>query len=317
MALNVAVIGAGKWGENHVRVFSEIDCNLVGLADVNPEKKALARKYNLKFETNYKELLPLVDAVSVVVSTDLHYKVVKDCLMANKHVFVEKPITLDSKEAEELMNLAREKNRILSVGYIFRFNPVVQELKKELKNLGDTHYITARYVHSNKPPRKDCGVVFNFAIHLIDILNFVLDKKPKKVFCKKVNYLSEEREDCALLILDYGDFIANLEVSWFHPLKKRDMWIIKSKGKIYVDFLEQTMQVYPIRITHEKTIAEREINVEIRKCEPLKEELKHFCECVENNLLSNEVTNLGEEYITTKICEKCLESAKLGKEISL
>lgn len=324
MAVNVGVIGCGKWGKNHVRIYSEIDCNLVGLADINPKAKNFANEYGISFETDYRKLLPSVDAVSIVVPTNLHYEVVKECLLAGKHVLVEKPITLDSKQAIELGKLAKKKGLILNVGYIFRFNAAVLQLKDEIKNLGDIQHITARYVHSNKPPRRDCGVIFNFAIHLIDILNFTLQIKPNKVFCKKLNYLSKEREDSAFLILDYGDFMANLEVSWFHPLKKRDMWIIGSEEKIYTDFFEQMMVKYPIKIGYDKIVSETPINVEIHKNEPLKDELRHFCNSVENNKFSHRTNsksktlNVGEEaYITTKICEAALESAELGKEIKL
>ncbi|MBS3097308.1 Gfo/Idh/MocA family oxidoreductase [Candidatus Woesearchaeota archaeon] len=312
--VKIGVVGAGKWGINHLRIFSELDCELVGLADSDNEKREIANKYKIKFFTNYKELLPLVDAVSVVVPTNLHFGVVKECLLAGKHVLVEKPITLNSNEAKKLIELAKKKNLILAVGYLFRFNAAVLALKGELKKIGDIQYITARYIHSNKPPRKDCGVVFNFAIHLIDILNFILDEKPKRVFCKKLNYLSEEREDCAFIILDYGKFIANMEVSWFHPLKKRDMWIIGSKEKVYIDLFEQIIKKYPIEVSYDKVSLLKEYEVKVNKNEPLEEELKKFCDCIKNNM----ITNVGEEeLITTKICELCLKSAKENKELEL
>lgn len=316
--VKMGVIGAGRWGINHLRAYSEISseggCTLVGLADINPEKEKLAKEYKIKFFYDYKKLLPLVDAVSVVAPTDLHYKIVKACLLAGKHVLVEKPITLKAEETKELVKIAKEKDLILSVGYLFRFNSAVRALKNEIKKIGDIQYITARYIHSTKPPRKDCGVIFNFAVHLIDILNFILEKKPKKVFCKKLNYLSKKREDCAFIILDYGNFIAELEVSWFHPLKKRDLWIIGSKKKIYTDLFEQIVKEYPISIDYEKVIHKKEISLEIHKNEPLKEELKHFCFCVKNR----KRLNIGAEvYLTTKICELCLKSAKTGKEMPI
>jgi len=312
--IKVGVIGTGKWGINHLRVFSELDCKLVGLADIDKTKKEIADNYHIKFFTNYKDLLPLVDAVSVVVPTDLHYKVVKDCLNAKKHVLVEKPITNDSKTAEELVQLAKEKGVTLAVGYLFRFNSAVNVVKEEIKKIGDLQYITARYIHSNKPPRKDCGVVFNFGIHLIDILNYVLDRKPTKIFCEKINYLSDEREDCAIINLVYDNFMANLEMSWFHPLKKRDMWIIGSRFKLYVDLLEQTITKYPIEISVDKTKSGKPIEMPLEKNEPLKDELKAFCNCIENksyNFKGN------EEIMTTKICEKALESAKQKKELMI
>jgi len=311
--MKIGVIGTGDWGKNHLRAFSEIDCELVGLADINPDKKELADKHKIKFFTDYKQLLPLVDAVSVVIPTDKHYDVVKDCLNNGKHILVEKPITSDSKSAEELVNLAKAKGLILAVGYLFRFNSAVIRLKEEIKKIGDIQAITGRYIHSNKPPRKDSGVIFNFAIHLVDILNFILDNNPKKVFCKKANFLSKEREDYAFINLDYTDFIANLEVSWLHPLKKRDLWIIGSKAKIYADLFEQILIKYPIEITNEKITSKPEINLEVNKNEPLKDELTAFCKCINNK--KERTFKGGEEILTTKICELALQSAKTGKEM--
>jgi UDP-N-acetylglucosamine 3-dehydrogenase len=312
MTVKVGVIGAGKWGVNHLRVYSQLDCELSGLADVNYERKRLADEYKISFFKDYRKLLPKVDAVSVVVPTDLHYGVVMDCLKAGKHVLVEKPITLNSEEASELVSFAQEKNLVFMAGYLFRFNAATIKLKKLLKDSGEVHYITARYMHSTKPPRKDSGVVFNFGVHLIDILSFVLGRTPESVFCKNIHYLSSEREDSALILLDYGKVVANLEVGWLHPLKKRDMWVISSKEKIYVDFLEQIIVRYPLSISYERVTAEKEINEEFPKNEPLKDELKYFIECVREGKKPDVDS---EEYLTTKICELCLKSAKVGAEI--
>ena len=136
----IGIIGLGKWGKNHLRVFSELNCDLVGICDVNNnEAEQLAKDYDILYKKDYQDLLPLVDAVSVVVPTNLHYEVVKNCLLSGKHVFVEKPLTLDSIQAAELAYLAEKKNLILAVGYLFRFNPVVRALKEQLKTIGDLH----------------------------------------------------------------------------------------------------------------------------------------------------------------------------------
>ena len=312
--LKVGVIGAGDWGKNHIRIYTESDCMLIGLADTDNSKKPIADKYNISFFSDYRKLLPLVDAVSVVVPTNLHYSVVKECLAQGKHVLVEKPITNDIKTAGELVELAKNNALILAVGYLFRFNSAVNVLKAEMKNIGKIQYITGRFIHSNKPPRKDSGVIFNFGIHLVDILNYVLQAKPKKIFCKKACFLSKDREDVAFIDLDYGEFIAHLEVSWFHPLKARDFWIIGSREKIYADLFEQIVKKYPISISYEKTIAEPEINLEVHKNEPLKDEIIAFLRAIENR---NKRFNVEEEILTTRICELALESAKNGKELDI
>jgi predicted dehydrogenase len=195
-------------------------CDFVGFVDKR-RCEELAEKYDIKYFKGVGEILPIVDAIFVVTPTDIHYEIVRRCLLEDKHVFVEKPLTLNSVEAMELVKIAEMRRCILAVGYQYRFNPVVIRLKEVIKEIGNIHYITMRYIHSSKPPRKDMGVIFNFGSHLIDILNFSLNKLPERIFCKKVNYFSKEREDFASILLDYGDFVASLEVSWLHPLKKR------------------------------------------------------------------------------------------------
>lgn len=322
--IKLGIIGAGKWGINHLRIFSQLSkekaIELKGLVDVNPQKEDLARQYNTQFFIDYKKLLPLVDAVSVVVPTNYHYNIVKECLNAGKHVIVEKPITLNSKEAKELVELAKKKNLILSVGYLFRFNPAVIELKKRLKEKsGKIQYITTRYIHSSKPPRADSGVVFNLGIHMIDILNFVLDQKPAKVYCKCTNLLDKENEDSAVIVLNYNHFFASIDISCCHPLKKRDMWVVAENEKIYVDFFDQIMTVYPLYVKDGEVIKEAPFSVEIRKNEPLKEQLYHFIKCVENlDKNITEVQNIGEEeYYTTRICELAIQSDEFGAELEL
>lgn len=320
--VKVGLIGMGKWGINHAATYTALSkqgiCQFAAVADINPSVKAMAEKFGAKFFTNYKEMLKEVDAVSVVVPTNLHYQVVKDCLDAGKHVLVEKPITSTSKEARELIDLAKKKNLILMVGYLFRFNNAVNELKQMIPELGKLQYITGRYVHSNKPPRRDSGVILNFAVHLIDILDFVLEKKPKRIYCKKKNFLSKEREDVAFINLDYGDFIANLEVSWFHPQKARDLWIIGEKVKVYADLLEQSLIKYPIEVAYEGITEGDEEFIKVQKNEPLTDELGYFCSAIANpELKNNHLQSAEREYLFTKICEVCLKSAELDQELDV
>ena len=320
--VKVGLIGMGKWGINHAATYVALSkkdlCKFTAIADVNPAVQTVAEKFGVKFFTDYKEMLKEVDAVSVVVPTNLHYQVVKDCLNAGKHVLVEKPITSSSKEAKELIDIAKKKHLVLMVGYLFRFNNAVNELKHMLPEIGKIQYITGRYVHSNKPPRKDSGVILNFAVHLIDILDYVLDKKPKRIYCKKKNFLSKEREDVAFITLDYGDFIANLEVSWFHPQKARDLWIIGEKVKIYADLLEQSLIRYPIEVSYEGVDEEDEEFIKVQKNEPLSDELEYFCSAIQNpEMKNNHLQGAEKEYLFTKICEMCLKSAELDQELDV
>ena len=311
--LRIGVIGAGKWGSNHIRVLQELQsegmCELVGYSD-RDKKKA----FGCQYYESYKELLRFVDAVSIAVPTDMHYEVAKDCLLAGKHVLVEKPITLNSEEAKELIKISERENLILASGYIYRFNPAVLKLKERMREFGIIHNITMRYIHSHKPPRRDSGVIFNFASHLFDILLFLIGI-PKKLVCMKTNYISEEREDSAVILADYGDFYASLEVSWLHPLKRRDAWIIASERKVYVDFLEQKIVEHFIEVRQDETINRGFAEVKIEKKEPLKEELKHFIKCVERG--KKPVNDAFSAYIVTKLCEIALKSTSGMMEVRI
>jgi len=313
--ISIGLIGLGKWGLNHLKSLMDIDCNLVGVSDVDVAKKKVADEYGITFFGDYRELIKKVDAVVVVTPTDTHYNVVKDCLVAGKHVMVEKPIASTSKQSEALVSLAESKNLILSVGYLYRFNNAVRRTKEFFNEIGEIQYITARYIHSTKPPRKDSGVIMNLGIHVIDILNFITCRAPDGVYAKKKNLLSEIFEDSASIILDYKDFFATIELSCIHPEKRRDMWIIAEKEKVYVDYFNQTIVRHPIEVSYELVKKGEPITENIPQNEPLKDELKYFVNLVDKGIIDPE-KNLGREnYYTTRACELCLESAKFGREM--
>ncbi|HID25923.1 MAG TPA: Gfo/Idh/MocA family oxidoreductase, partial [Thermoplasmata archaeon] len=130
-------------------------------------------------------------AVVIATPTDTHYDVVKNCLKNGKHVLVEKPIASSSQQSKSLVKLAESNNLILSVGYLYRFNNAIRKTKELINEIGEIQYITARYIHSTKPPRRDSGVIINLGIHVIDVLNFITDRIPEKVYAKKKNLLSK------------------------------------------------------------------------------------------------------------------------------
>ena len=316
----IGLIGIGKWGKNHLRSLSEIDCDLVGISDVDVKKKELADEYGVEFFEDYEQLLEKVDAVVITTPTDVHYKTVIDCLNAGKHALVEKPIAVTSEQSKKLVELAESENLILSVGYLFRFNNSIKRLKELVKEIGEIQYITCRYIHSTKPPRKDSGAILNLGIHPMDILNFITGRRPVKVFAKKKNLLSERFEDSAIVMFDYGDFFATIEVSCAHPKKKRDMWIIAEKEKIYVDYFNQRIVRYPLTVTYEKVEREEPFEEDIVVNEPLKDELKYFVKLVDEKDQKGilETENIGEEeYYTTRACELSIKSAETGREMEI
>src|SRR3989344_1435721 len=247
--LRVGVVGCGRWGENHVRALSTLPCVLTGVADPARETQKVTDEYNVKRLIDYRELLQEVDAMVIAVPTTSHFAVTLDCLNARKHILVEKPLTLSAVESEELVSVATEKNVVLSEGYLFRFNPVVEKLSNILPTLGKIHYITSRYIGATKPPRKDSGVVMNIAVHLIDIL-YLFFGTPVGMTGSVSHVLDTEREDSALITVQYEHFPALVEASCCHPEKMRDMWIIGENAKVYADFLLQKLVIYPFSTHH-------------------------------------------------------------------
>ena len=312
--VRIGVIGSGKWGENHLKDFSKISsCHLIGLADIDERKSELAAKHGVKFFKDYLDMLPHVDAVTVVTPTTTHHEIAKNCLLQGKHVFVEKPLCFDHQQAEELVDLAKEKKVVLSVGYVFRFNPLMSRVKELLSEIGEIHYISGRYIHSTVPPRKDSGAIFNLGVHLIDFLNVLLPQSPKKIYARSSHLISKHHEDSSFLTIDYGNFSAHLEVSCCHPLKKRDMWIIGSKEKLYLDFLDQVIERHPLIVSEDKTDRKDTFrDPEVGKNQPLHEELKYFVHlCNKKNMGEEIQQNISaENVLTTKMCMLAIKSAQ-------
>jgi predicted dehydrogenase len=318
--IKIGIIGIGKWGQNHLKSLTHLPCTLCGIADTDPTRKTLADQYHTPFYQNYHDLLPHVDAVTITTPTDTHFQVVMDCLTAGKHVLVEKPIATTSQESKQLVTYAQHHNLILSVGYLYRFNNAIIKTKELLPHIGKIQYITSRYIHSTKPPRQDSGAILNLGIHPIDILTYITGKKPTRVYAKKQNLLSPRYEDSAMMLFDYQTFFATIEVSCTHPEKKRDLWIIAEKEKLYIDYFTQKIIRYPLQVTYQNVTREDSHEEPLTPNEPLKDELHYFIDLVDKQdqqkILDTE--NIGkEEYYTTRACELSIRSAETGKEMQI
>lgn len=320
--VKIGLIGCGRWGKNHAKTLAGLPCNFVGVADSDPSKKEFINGLGTRYFSSHGELLPRVDAVVVAVPTSQHFSVVKDALDAGKHVLVEKPVTLDARQTAELVSLAHKKNLILSVGYIYRFHPIARELRERIKRAKNIHYITGRYIGGQNRLWQDSGAIINFGIHFIDVLNFILDARPEKVYAKRQNLLDPEREDSSVVKLIYPKFFATLELSCVHPEKARDMWVITDREKIFADFNKNEMRVYDFSMDAEGTVtgSQEPLRVDVPPGDPLKDELLYFIRAVSeyNPETYREIHNIGrEEPHTTKICETALQSALSGKELEV
>ena len=168
-SLRVGVIGVGHLGRHHARIYSTLpSVTLVGVNDIDaPRGKEIANTYNVPFYLNLDDLLGHVDAVSVVVPTSAHFPVVRFCLHQDCHVLVEKPITSNEREGEDLVRLAQEKNKVLHVGHVERFNPILEKVRPFIQIPG---FIECHRLSPFQSRGTDVDVVRDLMIHDLDLI---------------------------------------------------------------------------------------------------------------------------------------------------
>jgi len=299
-SLKVGVVGIGHMGSYHVRLYSELlNVELVGIADINENQvKRIAAQYNTTPFTDYTRLYDKIEAVSIATPTSTHYRIGKDFLEAGIHVLVEKPITNNLEEAKELINLAQEKELILQVGYVERFNAAVQELKKIVK---DPLFIECRRLGPYNRRINDTGVVLDLLIHDVDIVLGLVDSPIKKINVAAQSIYSEYEDVANVQMIFENGCIASLTASRVTEEKIRTLAITQPDAYVALDYAEQDLHIYrqgtsEYIITREAVGYKQESFIErifVHKDNPLKLELAHFVDCVLNKI--SPFTSLEEE----------------------
>jgi predicted dehydrogenase len=242
--INIAVLGAGRWGPNLVRNFQRHPHSWVSwIVDSDNQKLKLMRERYPDIGTaNQAEIVfqdPAVEAVVIATPTQSHFELCHQALTCGKHVFIEKPLATKYDQCLELTALAQEKNRILFVGHVFVYNPSVQFIRRYLHegHLGKVFYINM--IRSNLGPiRNDVNALWDLAPHDISILQYWFDEKPLKVMAYGQSFLGNNLEDVIYANFIYpNDTIVNLHVSWLNPRKIRDIIIVGEKSMLLFDDL--------------------------------------------------------------------------------
>jgi predicted dehydrogenase len=289
--LKIGVIGVGYMGFHHARIYSQNKiCKLIGIYDVDESKaKMVAENLQTTYYKDVKDLIKEVDAVSIAVPTDKHYEVAKMVLNYSKHMLIEKPVTDNLEQAEELRELAYKKGIILMVGHTERFNPV---LKQIINYINKPIFIEIRRMGPLPNRKPSTGVVLDLMIHDIDIIvNFLL--RGKKI--REINAVGNSvydftlNEDIANAVITFeDDTIAVLTSSRCHPVKERKIRIIQSDNSIYADYISQYVEVHyvPLNIYKHANYESFEMKVEIPnviRYEPLRLELTEFINSITEN----------------------------------
>ena len=253
MMFNIAVIGCGHWGPNHVRVFSELDrSNVIACADVQPANlERISRRFpGIQTTEDYRVLLaePNIDAVVIATPTSTHAQIVREALAAGKHVLVEKPLCTTTAEAEALAALAASVNRTLMVGHVFLFNNGIIKLRELIDSgeLGRIHYLDA--VRTNLGPvRGDVNSLFDLGTHDISIFNYLLDAVPVEVAAHGSCISQPSIEDVCFATLRYPDgTLGHIHVSWLNPRKVRTITAIGQRKMAHWDDVDpvDTLRVH-------------------------------------------------------------------------
>lgn len=240
--VHFGVIGWGYWGPKIARNLDTLpQASVTMVADTDLHRLALLKMGQPWIHTTTRAedvFRSDVDAVVIVTPVRTHYQIAREALLCGKHVLVEKPLTNNVEEAEELVELAQRQQRVLMVGHTFEYNPAVNELRNLIQNgeLGRIYCIEAERLNLGLF-RPDINVIWDLAPHDISILLYLLDRKPTRVKVQAHAHLQQHIQDIAHLDLEFEDGMnAHIHVSWLHPSKIRRVTVIgDARMAIYDD----------------------------------------------------------------------------------
>ncbi len=308
--MKIVQIGTGGWGKNHTRILSQLEV-LIAVCDSDSQK---SKEYGEKYSVNHYESLDKLltteefDGAFVVTPTSTHTAIAKKLLEAKKHVFVEKPMAYKSEDGQELATLAEKNKVILTCGYIERFNPAVDIVKKMVneKKYGDL--VMLEFHRENRMPLhiKDVGIIYDTSVHDIDTANWLFNDMPQVVFAR-AGKIKHEHEDFTSIMLGYkNDKVAIITSNWITPKKLRKFNAVCTDAIISSDFISQEIIV-------EKD--EESETIQNEKQEPLLLEIQSFLGAIEGK---NELVVKSQEAVNvTKIAEAALLSSQKGIPIYL
>ena len=297
--VGVALVGAGNWGRNLARHFASMPrAELKYICDLNPEiRQAMSGLYPHTVMTDQMNMVladPQVDAVAVAVDAPLHHRVAKAALEADKHLYVEKPLTLLSVDAQELVDLALARQRKLMVGHLLEYHPAVDYMKAMVREgaIGKALYLYFQRVNLGIV-RQTENVWWSLAPHDISVACYLFDAEPVSISVSGQSYLQNDIEDVVFGSLKFADGrMAHIHVSWLDPHKIRKVTLVGEQKMVVFDDMEATekIRIYDkgaevrrsvesyveaITLRHGDVLIPR-----IAPVEPLRVECQHFVDCV-------------------------------------
>lgn len=325
--MKIGVIGVGSMGQNHARVLSRMGILAAVMDTEEGNAKEIGERFDVPFYSDIDSFLELdLDGVTIATPAHTHKKVCDIAIENGLNVLIEKPISLNISEAEEMVKYAEDQGVVFSVGMIERHNPVVSSTKKFLKegNVGDIITISSRRVSSFPTRVSDMGVIMDLAIHDIDVMRYLLEDDIVSVYSLGgVSGGNSGYEDHANIMLNFSNGVNGVvEVNWLTPHKVRTLSITCSNDYVEMDYIDQSLVVTSSELMDFDTSNLFDIPLEnnirrfsVKRKEPLKKEMEDFVEAIkgEHEPLVRGRDALKSMYVT----HAAIESLKKGKEIEL
>lgn len=240
--LKVAVVGVGHLGRWHADKYAACpDCDLVAVVDSDAGRaRDIAEKLGVDAISDYRDVIPLVDAISLVVPTSLHYKIARDFLKAGIHCLVEKPLTEAVAEAGELVDLAAREGLVLQVGHIERFNPVMLGLAERLTA---PQFIESTRLAPFTPRATDVSVILDLMIHDIDLILDLVDSPIERISASGIPVLTETIDIANARIEFAGGCVANVTASRISRKRERKLRVFQKDAYLAADLQEKILAV--------------------------------------------------------------------------
>ncbi|MHB9028755.1 MAG: Gfo/Idh/MocA family protein [Candidatus Latescibacterota bacterium] len=298
----VGIIGTGYWGKNLVRTFAGLESvQLKYISDSSQEiLTSVAKNYpQITATKNYQIILDdsSVEAVVIAAPAAKHFQLAKDALNRGKHVFVEKPMTLEVQHSRELVELAEEKGLKLMVGHLLLYHPCITEIREYITrgDIGKVFYIYSQRLNLGKV-RSDENALLSFAPHDISVILHLLDAHPVSVTAGGRSYLQPGIEDVVFLNIFFeNQVMAHVHVSWLDPHKVRRITVVGSKKMVVFDDMEpqEKVKIYDKGVDRSSdygsygeflSLRNGDIHIpDIKMLEPLRLECEHFIDCIEHD----------------------------------
>ena len=294
--IKICVVGAGYWGKNHIRSLSELNSlGAVVESDKNQIVEIKKNYPNIDIYENIKEAIKNNDLIAFVVATpaETHFQIAFEIINARKHVLIEKPICLNEKDVNDLVELSVEKNVRLMVGHLLLFHPAIKVIKELIDSgkLGKLQYIYSNRLNLGKVRTKE-NAFWSLAPHDISIFQHFTNSFPNSISANGSTFLQPHIPDSTITQLKYSNGVeGHIYVSWLHPFKEHRLVVIGTNAMVtYEDSVNgKPLKLYSKKFDINDGIPEKIdgpiYNLDYPDVQPLKEELSYFIKSINDKSL--------------------------------